>query len=133
MKRAAHVSRMIKTLLLSLLLVAVAWAPVPAKDWRVEGADRVVAISDIHGAYGAMVETLQNVDSVSEGLRVRVSSWDVFTIDLNTGTATLRSQQQGKLNLLKQEYSRQALRRVARLRGWQFRQQQGQQKGVLRK
>ena len=54
-------SRLINSLLFNLFLVAFASAPVQADDWRVEGADRVVAISDIHGAYGAMVETLQNV------------------------------------------------------------------------
>ena len=32
-----------------------------ANNWRVDDAERVVAISDIHGAYDAMVSTLQNV------------------------------------------------------------------------
>jgi hypothetical protein len=30
-----------------------------ASEWRVDGVDRVVAIADIHGAFDAMVETLQ--------------------------------------------------------------------------
>jgi hypothetical protein len=37
-------------------------------EWRVDGVDRVVAIADIHGAYDAMVSTLQNADILSEEL-----------------------------------------------------------------
>ena len=40
---------------------------------------------------------------------------------------------QSQLNQLKQQYSREALKRAAKLQGWQFKQQQGQLKGVLRK
>jgi hypothetical protein len=60
--------RTIASLLLSLLLVTVAVASAQASNWRVEGADRVVAISDVHGAYEAMVETLRNVGILDEGL-----------------------------------------------------------------
>jgi hypothetical protein len=59
---------MIKPLFLNLFFLALALAPVHASDWRVEGADRVVAISDIHGAYDAMVETLQNVGILDDQL-----------------------------------------------------------------
>jgi len=62
------VSRMIKSLLFSLFLVAIACVPAQSDDWRVEGADRVVAISDIHGAYGAMVDTLKNVGILDDQL-----------------------------------------------------------------
>ncbi len=49
------------------LLVAFALLPLAyADEWRVDGADRVVAISDIHGAFGAMVETLQQADVIDE-------------------------------------------------------------------
>jgi hypothetical protein len=58
--------RTITILSVSLLLAAA--TPVQAGDWRVEGAERVVAISDIHGAYQAMVETLQNVGIVDDDL-----------------------------------------------------------------
>ena len=51
--------RIITHLLLGLVLVFS--ASVHANDWRVENAERVVAISDVHGAYDAMVTTLQNV------------------------------------------------------------------------
>jgi hypothetical protein len=37
-------------------------------DGRFDGIDRVVAIADIHGAYDAMVETLQKVDVLGDDL-----------------------------------------------------------------
>ncbi len=37
-----------------------------ADDWREEGVSRVVAIADIHGAYDAMVETLQQAGILSD-------------------------------------------------------------------
>jgi hypothetical protein len=55
-------------IILSVSLMLAAAAPVHAGDWRVEGAGRVVAISDIHGAYQAMVETLQNVGIIDDDL-----------------------------------------------------------------
>ena len=52
-----------------LLLVLVIMSPVAlADDWRVDDADRVVAIADIHGAYEAMVETLTNVGILDDNL-----------------------------------------------------------------
>jgi len=51
------------------LLVPIAFALLPsayAGEWRVEGAERIVAISDIHGAFSAMVETLQQADVIDE-------------------------------------------------------------------
>lgn len=39
-----------------------------ADDWRVDDAARVVAISDVHGAYDAMVETLTNVGILDSNL-----------------------------------------------------------------
>jgi hypothetical protein len=53
---------------LVLCLVVTCVAPVMANDWRVDGTDRVIAISDVHGAYGAMVETLQAVGIVDNKL-----------------------------------------------------------------
>jgi len=37
-----------------------------ADEWRVAGADRIVAISDIHGAFDAMVETLQQANVIDD-------------------------------------------------------------------
>ena len=39
-----------------------------AEDWSADGVDRVVAISDVHGAYEAMVETLENVGILDSNL-----------------------------------------------------------------
>jgi hypothetical protein len=39
-----------------------------SREWRFDGVERVVAISDIHGAYDAMVSTLQNADILGEDL-----------------------------------------------------------------
>jgi hypothetical protein len=50
--------RFLAHILLTLLLFVAAGAQ--ASDWRVDNAERVVAISDVHGAYDAMVTTLQN-------------------------------------------------------------------------
>jgi hypothetical protein len=43
-------------------------APVWSKEWRFDDVERVVAIADIHGAYDAMVETLQNADILGADL-----------------------------------------------------------------
>ena len=53
-------------LLLGLVLLFTAGAH--ANDWRVDDAERVVAISDVHGAYDAMVTTLQNVGVIDSEL-----------------------------------------------------------------
>ena len=60
--------RMLKTLILGLFLAVLVVTPVRADDWRVDNVDRVVAISDVHGAYDAMVETLRNVDILDDEL-----------------------------------------------------------------
>ena len=52
--------------LIFLLLLVVASAT--AQDWRVDNADRVVAIADVHGAYDAMVATLKNVGILDDEL-----------------------------------------------------------------
>jgi len=72
-------------------------------------------------------------EDMPSGLRVKIGAWSSFTIDLASQKAEVQSSQQSSLNQLKQQYSKEALKRAARLRGWQFKQQQGQQKGVLRK
>ena len=59
---------MLRTLTYSLLFVIVAFGPAWAGEWRVEGADRVVAIADVHGAFDAMIETLQQAQVIDEAL-----------------------------------------------------------------
>lgn len=58
----------IKRLLTALLAAALLAPAVFADDGPVDGASRVVAISDVHGAYEAMVETLRNVDVLDDEL-----------------------------------------------------------------
>jgi hypothetical protein len=55
-----------------LILIVITLLSLPqtawSREWRFDGVDRVVAIADIHGAYDAMVSTLQNADILSEDL-----------------------------------------------------------------
>lgn len=55
-------------LVLCLLPVLVVPATSFSSEWQFEDVDRIVAISDIHGAYGAMVRTLQNAGVVAADL-----------------------------------------------------------------
>ena len=57
-----------RSLLLGLLLLTFASGAAAGEEWRVENAQRVVAISDVHGAYDAMVATLQNTSVIDDKL-----------------------------------------------------------------
>ena len=57
------------SLVVSLLFAVFTTAASHAQDWRVNDASRVVAISDVHGAYEAMVTTLQGVDILDNDLQ----------------------------------------------------------------
>ncbi|MDH5622606.1 MAG: metallophosphoesterase [Gammaproteobacteria bacterium] len=59
-----------KTKVMLLILLTLACVPQFAwsADWRFENVDRVVAISDIHGAYDAMVTTLKNAKVLADDL-----------------------------------------------------------------
>ena len=57
--------RLTKMLFVTALL---ACASASAGEWQINGASRIVAISDIHGAYDAMVETLQRSGVIDEQL-----------------------------------------------------------------
>ena len=53
----------------SMLLLAVMLSALScASEWQINEVNRVVAISDIHGAYGAMVRTLQNAGVIGADL-----------------------------------------------------------------
>lgn len=52
----------------TIVLLLVAACGAHADDWRWSGVERVVAISDVHGAYGAMTATLQNAGVLDERL-----------------------------------------------------------------
>ena len=60
---------MLRTLFLPLLLILLPISASASGEWRVDGVERVVAIADVHGAYTAMVETLQQADVIDEELR----------------------------------------------------------------
>ncbi len=59
-----------KTKVLLLILLALGSVPQLAwsADWRFDDVDRIVAISDIHGAYDAMVATLKNAKVLADDL-----------------------------------------------------------------
>ena len=57
------------SLLLALTLLTISAPPATAQDWRVDGAERVVAMSDVHGAYEAMVATLQAASVLDDALK----------------------------------------------------------------
>ena len=53
----------LRVFLVSVLLWQPAWA---SSEWTFDGVDRVVAMSDIHGAFDAMVRTLQNAEVLDD-------------------------------------------------------------------
>ncbi|MBT8087484.1 MAG: metallophosphoesterase [Gammaproteobacteria bacterium] len=57
-----------RRLQLSIFLWLLTFASSAAGAWRVDDAERVVAIADVHGAYEAMVETLQRASVIGEEL-----------------------------------------------------------------
>ena len=63
---------------------------------------------------------------------VKPSYDESFVIDLEAGQAVIKPRQQGSLNSLKRAYSKQALRRAAKLQNWQIKSK-GQLKGVIRR
>lgn len=68
---------MVRALKISVLVVIAMLGSAQASDWRVDGADRVVAIADIHGAFDAMVETLQEAQVIDADL-----AWSAGTTHL---------------------------------------------------
>ena len=53
---------------LALLLASLASAQTRAEQWRFDGVDRIVAMSDIHGAYDQFTATLKRAGVVGDGL-----------------------------------------------------------------
>ena len=51
-----------------LLALTAIWQPVSAEQWQFEDVERIVALSDIHGAYEAFVETLQHAGVIDDSL-----------------------------------------------------------------
>lgn len=50
------------------LAALVSFSPAGADDWRFDDVDRIVAISDVHGDYDAMVSTLRNAGVLNDEL-----------------------------------------------------------------
>jgi hypothetical protein len=69
---AGHRNRILLRKIKPLILISISLLSLPGdawpREWRFDGVDRVVAIADIHGAYDAMVPTLQNADILGEDL-----------------------------------------------------------------
>lgn len=59
---------MLHALKLAFLIVLATLGTASASEWRVDGADRVVAIADVHGAFDAMVETLKQANVIDDEL-----------------------------------------------------------------
>lgn len=57
---------MLRALKILLLIAFATVGSASASDWQVDGAARVVAIADIHGAFDAMVETLQRTGVIDD-------------------------------------------------------------------
>ncbi|MCH7821064.1 MAG: metallophosphoesterase [Proteobacteria bacterium] len=55
-------------IIISLSVLLAISLPARAGEWTINGVERVVAISDIHGAYDAMVRTLQSSQVLDEEL-----------------------------------------------------------------
>lgn len=51
-----------------LFALALASVSATAEQWQYNDVERIVAISDVHGAYDAMVKTLQSADVINETL-----------------------------------------------------------------
>ncbi|MEL7185803.1 MAG: metallophosphoesterase [Pseudomonadota bacterium] len=59
---------MIRRFIVVACVVLVATVDAVAEEWRYENVARVVAISDVHGAYDAMTETLQHASILNDEL-----------------------------------------------------------------
>jgi Calcineurin-like phosphoesterase len=61
---------MIKRIFVALIVVSSMTLSPPSlsSEWTFKNVDRVVAISDVHGAYEAMVRTLKNADLIADDL-----------------------------------------------------------------
>ena len=60
---------MLRTLQIFFFIFCIVFGSAQADEWHVEGAEKIVAIADVHGAYDAMVQTLQQADVIDSELR----------------------------------------------------------------
>lgn len=67
-RESTHLHRRFAGVAFTLAAIFLFASTVQANEWQFDNVERVVAIADIHGAYGPMVKALQNAEVVSEGL-----------------------------------------------------------------
>jgi hypothetical protein len=69
-RQSADQSRIRAGLFLFVLLLCLHTSPSKAQtdEWHFSGVERIVAVGDIHGAYDALVATLQKADVIDENL-----------------------------------------------------------------
>jgi len=58
----------VSSLLALLLCFCLSWSLALADDWRFSNVDRIVAVSDIHGAYDALLATFQEAGVIDDKL-----------------------------------------------------------------
>jgi len=92
---------------------------------------------EFHAKHGELLEKAIKAlgwssTKLERGYLVDCGGWSSIEINLVTGKANIDSNQQNKLNLLKQEYSKQAINMVAKLSGWQNRKLTGLKGQLLR-
>lgn len=66
--RLARFRSPVQSLLVMLLCFCIPMSIAMADDWKYSGINRVVAVSDVHGAYDAMVSTFQQAGVIDENL-----------------------------------------------------------------
>jgi hypothetical protein len=54
--------------LVLLFSLCLSWLPAQADEWHFSDVDRIVAVGDVHGAYDALVATLQEADVIDSDL-----------------------------------------------------------------
>jgi len=91
---------------------------------------------EFHARYRDLLEKALKESGFHDWHETQSNVFVVFglgRLDLNEGKAEIGPYNQVKLNRLKQAYSKQALRRAAKLQGWQMKMKEGQMKGVMRR
>ena len=59
---------LLRALRITTFMVIIACGSAQAGEWQAEGARRVVAIADVHGAFDAMAETLRQAEVIDKQL-----------------------------------------------------------------
>ncbi len=57
---------MLRAIAISCIFLALSHPAAAEGDWSFDGVGRVIAIADVHGAFGAMLQTLENADVIDD-------------------------------------------------------------------